>query len=216
MTLLGSFPPGEVESAATAVSADGTTIVGVSKSQAFRWTTATGMVPLGDLPGGSSSSQANAVSADGSVIVGYSGSTFAGSEVFRWENGQMVGLGLPGVPFGVSADGSVIVGVVGLPGVVAPFIWDPIHGGRNLVAVLLFDYGLDLTGWTLTSARGVSADGRSIIGDGRNPSGQQEAWIAIIPEPSTAVLLAGGLGLLAASRRQPWAEPRLLLPRLTR
>ena len=35
-----------------------------------------------------------------------------------------------------------------------------------------------LAGWTLTYARGISADGRTIVGDGMNPCGQPEAWIA--------------------------------------
>ena len=48
-----------------------------------------------------------------------------------------------------------------------------------------------LTGWTLNQATGVSADGRSIVGFGRNPAGNTEAWLAAIPEPSSLLLLAG-------------------------
>ena len=40
---------------------------------------------------------------------------------------------------------------------------------------------LDLAGWQLTEATGVSANGRTIVGNGINPDGQQEAWIATIP-----------------------------------
>jgi hypothetical protein len=43
------------------------------------------------------------------------------------------------------------------------------------------------TGWTLAAATGVSADGTVIVGRGINPSGETEAWIAILPEPITAV-----------------------------
>jgi hypothetical protein len=77
----------------------------------------------------------------------------------------------------------VIVGWVGMetPGEVSPaFIWDPIHGIRSLQTVLT-DYGLDLTGWSLEIAYGVSDDGRTIVGRGQNPSGQTEAWIAVLP-----------------------------------
>jgi hypothetical protein len=53
-------------------------------------------------------------------------------------------------------------------------------------------YGLDLTGWTLTSCTAVSGDGMTIVGNGTNPQGNREAWIATIPEPTTILLL--GLG----------------------
>jgi hypothetical protein len=41
------------------------------------------------------------------------------------------------------------------------FIWDAVHGMRNLREVLIQEYGLDLSVWTLSEARGVSADGVS-------------------------------------------------------
>jgi hypothetical protein len=37
---------------------------------------------------------------------------------------------------------------------------------------------LDLTGWQLSGARGISADGTVIVGFGTNPGGQTEGWIA--------------------------------------
>jgi len=51
-----------------------------------------------------------------------------------------------------------------------------------------------LSGWTLEPARDVSGDGRTIVGWGRNPSGDLEGWIADIPEPSTAFLMGLDLG----------------------
>ena len=74
-------------SRATAVSADGSVVVGkgsppVSGTEAFRWTQADGMVGLGDLPGSPLSSQANAVSRDGSVVVG-KGVSDLRTEAFR-------------------------------------------------------------------------------------------------------------------------------------
>ena len=59
--------------------------------------------------------------------------------------------------------------------------------------VLLTTLGLDLTGWQLSFAQGISGDGMAIVGYGTNPSGFREAFIAVIPEPSTALLLAMGL-----------------------
>jgi hypothetical protein len=70
---------------------------------------------------------------------------------------------------------------------------------RNLRNVLEDDFGLDLSGWTLTEATGISADGRTIVGYGVNPSGDQEGWIAV-PEPPPAALVFAGLAALALWR----------------
>lgn len=66
---------------------------------------------------------------------------------------------------------------------------------------VLTGLGLDLTGWDLWGAQGISADGRTITGFGLDPSDFDEAWIATIPEPSTGLLLGLGLSGLAAWRR---------------
>jgi hypothetical protein len=99
----------------------------------------------------------------------------------------------------VSADGSIVVGK-GDGTESKPFIWDAINGMRSLSTVLT-DLGLDLTGWDLRTATGISADGSTIVGDGVN-NGVDQAWIAVIPEPGTGLLLMSGLlGLAAWGRR---------------
>jgi probable HAF family extracellular repeat protein len=116
MVGLGDLPGGLVYSEAYGVSGNGSVGGGVSSTapgaEAFRWTSAGGMLGAGSLFG-----SANGVSADGSVIVGAGGSlSHIGSEAVRWTSaGGMVGLGvLPGgsesVALGVSTDGSVVVG----------------------------------------------------------------------------------------------------------
>ena len=159
---------------------------------------------LGDLPGGTFRSFANAVSANGSVVVGISNST-NGNEAFRWTAiDGMEGLGdLPGGTFSsqarsVSADGSTIVGFSNSTNGEEAFYWTESDGMRFLSNILTDDFGLDLTGWTLQQARGVSADGLTIVGTGTNPDGNEEAWIAQLdpvstPDPSTLI----GLGTLA-------------------
>jgi hypothetical protein len=49
---------------------------------------------------------------------------------------------------------------------------------------------------------GVSADGRRLVGDGINPNGVDEAWIATIPEPGTGLLVMAGVLGLATARRE--------------
>lgn len=58
---------------------------------------------------------------------------------------------------------------------------------------MVTDFGLDLTGWTLSRANGISADGRTFAGYGTNPDGHTEAWIVHIPPPPGVVrdLLVG-------------------------
>ncbi|MCO6043656.1 hypothetical protein NG895_07030 [Aeoliella sp. ICT_H6.2] len=88
MVGLGHLPGGGESSRASAISDDGTTIVGYSDSpsgrQAMLWTESTAMIGLGDLPGGAFNSWARDVSADGSIIVG-GASTSDGRTAFIWD-----------------------------------------------------------------------------------------------------------------------------------
>ena len=200
---LGFLPGGGglFGSQATAVSANGSVVVGASiipfgpgtgVDEAFRWTQATGMVGLGFLPGGSSST-ARGVSADGAVIVGASNYSLSGPQAFRWTQATgMVGLGfLPGgslsIAQGVSADGAVVVGSSGGGVPSEAFIWTDTSGMQSLRDVLV-SQGDDLTGWRLTQASGISADGTTIVGLGINPSGQTEAWLASLALQLTVAL----------------------------
>src|SRR5262249_49770549 len=175
---LGDLPGGIFQSAAFAVSADGKVVVGSGTSaagtEAFRWTATTGMVGLGDLPGGQFYSEAFGVSADGSVVVG--GGTTASSgpnfEAFRWtaatgmvglvELQGRAGLSVSSLAQGVSADGSVVVGFGRLRRGVGEFVYDfePFRwtqaGGMVSLGSLMGQDG---------EARGVSADGKVIVGN---------------------------------------------------
>ncbi len=211
MVGLGGLPGGSFVSQAQGISADGSTIVGSSDSehgpQAFRWTTEEGMVGLYGPSGEFSASTAFDASHDGEVIVGLFNAE-SQSQPFRWtQEGGMVSLGnhisgmeaFFGTAFGVSADGSTIVGFASVESFNSSFafLWDAEHGMRTVEDILTNDYGLDLSGWKLGVAFDVSADGRTIVGFGINPEGNQEAWIAVVPEPSTFVLAGSGLFALA-------------------
>ena len=191
MVGLGDLAGGGFGSQATGVSADGAVVVGQSLSangfEAFRWTQALGMVGLGDLAGGGFYSEANGVSADGAVVVGRSNSA-SGAEAFRWtQAGGMVGLGdLAGGSFGsyaygVSADGAVVVGQSLSASGFEAFRWTPVvngAGGMVTVASWLGAAGVTVTpGYTMTDARGVSADGSVVVGRASGPSGT-EAFLA--------------------------------------
>ena len=129
-------------------------------------------------------------------------------QAFRWTQATgMVGLGdlASGTCFrqayAVSADGEVVVGFGNKSGEDGAFMWTEEQGVRNIRDILVNECNLDLAGWSLSEATGVSADGRTIVGYGLNPDGNTEAWIATLPEPATLSLLAVG-GLLALRRRR--------------
>ena len=193
---LGDLPGSNFFSVATACSADGTKVAcygtsvasGPASSEAARWTTSAPMTGLGDLPGGGFGGNAFGMSATGMMIVGLSAAT-GGVFAFRWVDPAIGGAGLQSlgdIPGGsdfsranaISGNGSVVVGQSVGPAGMEAFIWTPAAGMRSLKAVLQDDLGLDLTGWTLEVATAISADGRTIVGYGPNPSGDYEGWVA--------------------------------------
>jgi len=203
-----TVPPGGTSSFATAISDDGSVVIGRGETAdgAFDVFRREGdeIVALG-IPGASP----QACSSDGSVLVG-----LIDSEAFRYEDNETVHLGVLDGIFSlardVSADGSVIVGEYGGYWVsetdyeYRAFVWEEAFGMRSLQGVLE-GAGLDLMGWRLQRATGISDDGRTIVGYGINPDGYQEAFIATIPEPGTFTLLATlalpGLWLMWRRRR---------------
>lgn len=192
------------------VSADGSVVAGSFGAYAARWTEATGRVSLGALPATNLESFANEISADGSVIVGFSNSGAANDRVaFRWtQSGGMVGLGdLPGgsvqsIAFDVSADGSVVVGTSD-SGIPDSFVWSAASGMLNLRDVLAAGGATGFENWTSLYAYGISGDGSTVVGYGRNPNGQDEAFVAniAVPEPAAVSLAMFGVGAFAARRR---------------
>jgi uncharacterized membrane protein len=148
------------------------------------------------------------------------------SPATRWVDGVPESLGyLPGgvesfTPSDVSGDGSVIVGytiddpngwVPFLPSPDGAVMWTAATGPLDLQELLASEFSLDLTGWTLTDAIGVSDDGMTIVGNGLYDEGLSDgpvaqAWIAHIPEPVSAALLVLGTGLALRPRPTPSAR----------
>ncbi|MGO9923107.1 MAG: Ig-like domain repeat protein [Isosphaeraceae bacterium] len=152
------FPDSTTGSDATAVSPDGSVVVGSiggngagGLTQAFEWTNGgtNGVVTPLTWPAGYNTGSATAVSTDGSTIVGV--------------------MSPPGNGGGGGGGGQPS----------AAFIWNQASGVQDLQQVLTTDDGLGsyLTGWTLTEATAITPDGNRIVGNGIDPQGRQEGWI---------------------------------------
>ena len=179
---------------------DGATIVGNSDSSSgvrgTFWRSASGLAGLPNWPGAMVSSGATAISSDQSTVVGFANTSATSQnrkEAMRWTGANYATIhqlgSLPGSSFldsralAVTSDGAVIVGVANDEhNDDAAFVWDATHGMRKLATVLVEEYGLDLTGWRLVDARGVSnvnAFGEfTVVGAGIDPSGNPQGWVA--------------------------------------
>ena len=188
---LGDLPGGLFQSRVSAMSLDGSVIVGkgsigpdsLDDIEAFIWTETYGMVGLGDLPSGPNKSWATDVSADGSVVVGIG--TIAVDpgtpletyvrRAFRWtESDGMVDIGslAPGLFINeprVSSDGQIVVAYTSNGvGWTIPFRWTEAGGIE-----MLDRPSYDLTGESkpfngssvnLSYTTDVNADGSVIVG----------------------------------------------------
>ena len=208
---LGNFAASEEIGAAFGASQNGALIVGNHTSSggkdAFYWN-GSGLVALPRLHAGTPiAASATAVSRDGTTIVGFStkrtitlpGGTVVAADLqaVRWTGasfGTATQLGsLPGATFvdsealAVSQNGGVIVGrAVDVNGADRAFLWDASHGMRNLATVLETEYGLDLTGWVLVEATGVSdvvSGSFTVVGRGVDPQGNPQGWVAYLTPP---------------------------------
>ena len=161
MTDLGSF--GGTSSSASAVSADGSVIVGYSyltgdsAAHAFKYS-GSAMTDLGTL--GGTGSSAYAVSADGLVIVGNSDITGdSAAHAFKYTGSTMTDLGTLGgsnsYAYAVSANGSVIVGQSDITGDSAAHAFK--YSGSTMT-------DLGTLGGTWGVANAVSANGSVIVG----------------------------------------------------
>ncbi len=186
------------------ISSNGSTILVGTLQGDYLWTEQYGYTQT-TFPGG------EALSPDGKVIAGTQREytpTFHEYGFLLNGNDEITMLGVPdgwvsNPVYAISYDGSVVVGKL-CDGYFNPqygaYLWTEQEGVRLLEEILVEDYGLDLTGWDLLSATGISYDGMTIVGTGINPDGYLEGWVATIPEPATIILL--GIGALAIRRRK--------------
>lgn len=166
-------PESYEESYITGMSEDGSVMVGYTYEPhtGFRWTEADGWVTL-PLPTLHDEASARSITDDGTQIFGLSE-----SDLVRWVDDvpTVTTLSVGFSPEAVSADGSVLVG----ESQAEAAIWDAAHDVRSLSSVLA-SLGVNLSGWVLTAANDVSADGKVIVGDG-SYNGNSSGWIARLP-----------------------------------
>lgn len=171
-------------SAATAISADGRTVVGGQfdiGGVPWRWSALTGRVNFGPVPAGFQFVDATDVSGDGSVAVGSMNDGAGLTTSWRWQSGgsveRVVGIG-GGLTFGpfVSADGSTIVGTQeGFP--LSARRWTQATGAQSLNPVT----GVPIGQGSALVARAVTANGSLV-------AGTATAIYTTVPQPLSAFL----------------------------
>src|SRR5262245_41718300 len=86
---------------------------------------------------------------------------------------------------GVNANGKVVVGsAIDASGQPQAFRWTAATRMQSVLTLLLAAKVVTMAGWQLRSANGVSADGTVIVGDGFDPLGLHQGWIARLPKES--------------------------------
>lgn len=200
--------PTSMQSPVGGLSRDGTTVVG-SLSQtkaatlAYRYRVGSGYRFLPPLTSGGGAG-AKLVSQDGSLVVGTSSANGQGHLV-RWdETDKIEDLGSWEFPVSsivdcMTPDAQLVVGLARLDGDLVSYVWTEAKGFKFFTDVLS-DAGVPLDGWNTLRVTGVSDNGLTFTGEGRNPAGQREAWIVTIPAPASSALTL--LGMLVAARRR--------------
>jgi len=162
-------------SSAYDISGDGTTIVGLSwgpncSGLGYRWTAATGMVPLQSLANGHC--RASAISGDGTEIGGFAQGTFSRTPAYWQPNGSgaVLNPNFQGEVYNFTENGDLSVGTVYLSGnAFSAYI-------RNQQTGVITDLGkLHSTNWA-AAASDLSENAQTIVGFDYYV-GARQAWI---------------------------------------
>lgn len=207
--------PGVRRSFAFDVSSDGAVIIGTlrrttGREQAFRWTRDSGAQTLIGLHGDTEVTIAASVSNDGEIIGGSVIDASGHRTPVVWSDGGATVTDLSTLPgfeassvWTVSGDGTVFAGQATIDKGEESVILRAVYWNDSREIFDLNEYlptlGIDLTGWVLTTAHDMSADGRTLIGEGYF-NGVRQAWIATIPSPPAAGLIA--IAGIACERRR--------------
>ncbi len=205
---LGYIDPVTLPSSnAASISGDGLTIVGDGRGPGsmvgFSMNREAAAPSPVDIVATATADAVMAANLDGSVIVGR-----LGGHGFRFSGEaaplDSFGGGWTENALALSDDGSIVVGSAWHPALNASVavIWDAQGHATRLDDLVAQQLGLDISGWSLTAATGVSGDGRTIAGYGLNPSGLTQGFVVTVPAPSPVTLVLLGLGCVACARRR--------------
>jgi len=180
-------------SLAAGIDSSGDYVVGYSSTttegqdEAYLWNG--GMAGLG-FPPSDTMSFANGISGDSKTVVGYGRPMTSGeTTAFYWTTlSGIQPLSAPaGLPYtvanAVNEHGTIIVGCATANTEETDYqaiMWNN-KGVPKTIASVAAANGLSTTGWTLTCATSVSASGKTIVGNGIDPDGYNEAWILQLP-----------------------------------
>jgi probable HAF family extracellular repeat protein len=202
--------PASNEQYAKGVSADGTRVVGWSRSASgyhgFLWSNSTGYLATSLGLSGGSASYALRISGDGSTVLGRTDFPGPSNTAWLWSasNGYTTLPTVSGVttigPTAISGNGTTVVGAAFPTEFADPILWTA-QTGTVRIADILTASGVDLTGWTLGTAYGVSFDGTRIVGVGEF-GGERRGWLVTVPAPGAASILAAGVTCFGLRRRR--------------
>ncbi len=118
------------------------------------------------------------VSGDGRMVIGFD---------WRWTSTN----GLQDLssiirPRSIAPDSATVLGAFGGRAI----LLDPSGEVHDVAELLSQQFGLTFPGWQLTDIVGMSDDGTVWAGNGINPQGFPEGWVAVIPEPTSSSLMA--------------------------
>ena len=189
---LGRFGTGSNStSTASAVSGDGAFIGGAGHpalTGAVVWDASNVPRIIGGLPGDTGGA-ITALSRDGMVAAGISVNAAGHERAFRWTSTVEIvplatGTFVATIATAISADGRRITGWAGREsgGPDTAVVWDESGALRAVSDLLSSDGQAASAGWSLTRARGISADGRVIVGEGIDPEGTGRGWIVTLSE----------------------------------
>lgn len=192
-------PPGIWdESAATAVSADGSIIAGfgetddLSTRQAWTWSESGGFRVLAS-PGDTITN----MTPNAETLVGRGLDGAFRYTVSTRQRVALDGFGAFAFANGISADGGITVGLAADPGQADPifaFGVATMWFGDDPTPVRLQEYledrGVDLGGWWLQRIEAISDDGRVLAGTGYDENLVQRPFVVVLPSPGGATLLA--------------------------
>ncbi len=186
------FSAGQTQSQATAISSDGSTVVGWSPGQPWRWSLLGGRQSLTAAPTGYNLALASDVSGNGQVIVGYMNNA-SQSFAFRWTSATGVErvFGVRGA-FGpaVSADGSTIVGTAEGLSITQAVRWTQSTGTVPIGPIT----GLPISDGASRISLGVSANGSIVVGVGEAVYSTNPVLTTSVPFRWTQA--TGAIGLL--------------------